>query len=52
MFPFYPYETGVTQEYITACGANVARFGVSIVMICGFQKPLERGNNGIIYILH
>jgi hypothetical protein len=43
MFPFYPYETGVTQNYITACLTYqmLQDLECLFVMMCGFQKPLE-----------
>jgi hypothetical protein len=46
----------VTPGYITACLTYqmLQDLECLFVMICGFQKPLERGNNGckLFYILH
>ena len=43
MFPFYPYETGVTpgQEYCVFDVPNVARFGVSICYDMWFPETIR-----------
>jgi predicted amidohydrolase len=42
MFPFYPYETGVTQvHYCVFDVPNVARFGVSICYDMWFPETIR-----------
>ncbi len=55
MFPFYPYEVGVTgwNEFCVFDVPDVGRFGFLFVMICGFRKPLEHWlSMGAEVILH